>query len=172
MMQGQTKIKYTCECLTYISVTVFFLRSTKPPDWLEEKICRFLCYRYLSGHFCKTFNSRMSVPFQTHPEEAEGTLKRFLFMQLHSIISTVSSCLSSPLFQAMGLVQCKGLFEVCDICNLTFIFFGIVQTKHSLKEHCSLSAKYIPKGKDKGPNATHHWNTQRRIRSTWVLISP
>jgi len=48
----------------------------------------------------------MSVSFQTNPEEAEGTLKRFLFMQLHSISSTITSCLSSPLLQAIGLVQC------------------------------------------------------------------
>jgi hypothetical protein len=65
----------------------------------------------------------MSVPFQIIPDEAEGTLKRFLFMQLHSISSTVTACLSSPLLQAIGLVQCKGLFEVCDICKLIFIFF-------------------------------------------------
>ena len=101
----------------------------------------------------------MSVSFQTNPEEAEGTLKRFLFMQLHSISSTITSCLSSPLLQAIGLVQCKGLFEVCDICKLSFIFFRIVQTKHSLKKHCSLRAKYIMKGKGKVATATPHWDT-------------
>jgi hypothetical protein len=105
-------------------VTVFFWRNTKAPDCLEDKIWCFLCYRYLSGHSLKTFNSRMSVPFQTIPDEAEGTLKRFMFMQLHSINSTVTACLSSPLLQTIGLVQCKGLFEVCDICKLTFTFFG------------------------------------------------
>jgi hypothetical protein len=112
----------------------------------------------------------MSVPFQTHPEEAEGTLKRFLFMQLHSISSTVTSCLSSLLLQAIGLVQCTGQFAVCDICNLTFIFFGILETKHSLKKYCSLRAKYIPKGKVKGPTATHHRNKQRRSRNIAVCL--
>jgi hypothetical protein len=101
----------------------------------------------------------MSVPFLTHPEEAEGNLKRFLLMLLHSISSTVSSCPSSPPLQAIGLAQSKVLFDVCDICNLTFQFWGgIVETKYSLKKHCRLHAKYIPKGKGKGPTAKHHWN--------------
>jgi hypothetical protein len=134
----------------------------KLSDWLEDKIYRFLCYGYLSGHFPKTFNSRLSLPFYTRSEEAEGDFKRSLFMQLHSISSTVSSCLSSRLLQAIGLVQCKGFSDVCDICNLNFQFFfwggGIVETKHYLKKHCRLRAKYILKVKGKGPTATHHWN--------------
>jgi len=130
---------YTCDCLTYISVIVlriylwlfdvyicvcFLLRRMKSSDWLEDKIYRLLCYRYLSGHFPKTFNSILSVPFYTYSEEAEGNLKRSLFMQLHSISSTVSSCLPSPLLQAICLVQWKGLFDVCDICNPNFQFLG------------------------------------------------
>jgi hypothetical protein len=98
----------------------------------------------------------MSVSFQTQPEKDEDALKRFFFMQLHSISSTVSSSPSSPLLQALGLVQHSRLFDDGDFCSLTFKRFGIVETKHPPKKHHSLRAKDKHKGKGKGQTATHH----------------
>jgi len=115
---------YICDCLKYISVTVLFCGvRNRLIGWRKKSTVSYAIDIY-QGIFLRHLIQDCLCHFIHILRKLKVILKgpcSCSYTELVQLFLLVSRLLYLRLF---CLVQCKILFDVCDICNLNFQFWG------------------------------------------------